>query len=849
MKTKNLINFIFQSEFGMVMKLKFQLLLLFCIIAITACAQIHTSTSFNIGDPAPPLRVQGWIKGVPVQCFEKGKVYAVEFWATWCRPCKAAMPHLSDLARAYKGKATVLAVDILEDKTAWEDKGVASLEQIRAVVDTMGHQMDFRVAVDDSNFMAHHWVESSGENSIPSAFVVNAHGRVAWIGNPVGLDKVLPKILDNSWDIRKARAKRIFNEHWEELDSETADSLTSLNYKWNKLGDLKEADSILLAIDRITKKNPKLKYAPNVAYFSFKNMLLTDPARAYEYGQKVIVTPTYDSPAYFSILSSIGNYSGKIKLHRYIYRLGAEAYQAEIDNTNPVYKKLLDTPGIYHEMAAWYRLAHDTSDALEAEQKSFNTVIIQRFETEKDTAFSTLALNDPYHLVRSTLLHPAITDSANGLTRIYKLYLEGPVTFMVGGANPSLWRIKPGDSLVFEESYYHHPPDSGIIFKTLYNTGLRLPNFGADTMLYNLYRGLFHSYYFTYNNPVDSFNSWVGRAYNLNEIKKIAGVAAAGYMGRNPSYTDSKNKKAYLESWYSQMIFRANETILVSKYSNIFDKDSVLLKKIDSSILKLAADIDRQDKIKTINYWITIKNIYDDILRKPIEAHHYNPGFIDREISLFSDTTRQFIVLNMIGDSTSSLIDSNLTWTALAAQIDLEIFKPYLKEYLSRRFIIGPEYLNVALRSARLYNTAMGEITLDSLFRETGRPYLLLSFCGSWSSSSMKEIREYSTDQRLNHSDGVRPVWLFFENDQGNWLKVIKKYNLPNQNCFLVQRSPEVAENFSFQFNWHSDFPHYFLFSREGKCISRNEVSFSKFNVKDILTDQSGWGKASSQNN
>jgi thiol-disulfide isomerase/thioredoxin len=48
-------------------------------------------------DPAPPLKVSKWLKGEEVKRFEPGKVYVVEFWATWCGPCIAFMPHLAEL--------------------------------------------------------------------------------------------------------------------------------------------------------------------------------------------------------------------------------------------------------------------------------------------------------------------------------------------------------------------------------------------------------------------------------------------------------------------------------------------------------------------------------------------------------------------------------------------------------------------------------------------------------------------------------------------------------------------------------------------------------------------------------
>jgi len=94
------------------MRLNFQLLLLFFIVAVTTRAQNGQSPSLNIGDPAPQLRIQEWLKGSPVQGFEKGTIYVVEFWATWCKPCIAAIPHLSKLAKKYKNKAVFIGVDV-----------------------------------------------------------------------------------------------------------------------------------------------------------------------------------------------------------------------------------------------------------------------------------------------------------------------------------------------------------------------------------------------------------------------------------------------------------------------------------------------------------------------------------------------------------------------------------------------------------------------------------------------------------------------------------------------------------------------------------------------------------------
>lgn len=761
----------------------------------------------------------------------------LDFWATWCGPCRASMPLLSALARKYRDKVTFIAMDVLERDTISGPsdplKGTALLKKIKRFVDSMGMKMDFRVATDDSGFMVRHWLYASAANGIPADFVVDAQGKIAWIGNPAYLDEVLPKILNKSWDIEKARARRISNKRFQELDFEARGSLNSLFFKWDKLDDLERADSMLAAIRGMIEKSPALKYGPDIVSVTFRSMLIADPEQAYRYGKKIINISSEESSLSNSILREIEYHSGPQRLPGYIYGLGAEACQKIINNTKPVYRPLLDTSEMYHEMDEWYRLAGATAKAEVALQKSYNTEIIQRLKANKKGATSPgLVLNDPYSLLEGASLHSQITDTVDGLTRVYKLYLDHPETFMIGG-DSSIWSVEPGDTLVLDATY---SADAGITFNALNTAGLKLPGRRHDTTLYNLCPNLSYHYYFTHNSPTDSiFNSWLVAGYNLNQIEKAARLATTAYMARNPLYADSKYKKAYVENWYEQMVFRDNETILDSKYRNIFTKDSSLLKRIDSSIMKLAADIDQQAGIKTINYWRAIKSIYNDILSKTAKASHYNIDSIGKMISPFNDTTRQFVLLNLLGDSSSSLIDNNMAWNEVANKIDLEIFQPYLNKYLRRKFIIGPGYLNVALRGVTLYDTALKEITFDSMFQATQRPYLFLAFCGSWSPGCIKEIAKDSVDQNLKSSDSVRLVWLFFENDRKGWLKVIKKYGLSPQNCFLVKDYLKMEQNFFSHFNWRKDFPHYFLFNREGRCIHENVVSFSQHEIKALL--------------
>jgi thiol-disulfide isomerase/thioredoxin len=346
----------------MVMRTNYKLLLLLSTIAFTTQAQNEQQPTLNIGDAAPPLRVREWLKGEPVDRFEKGHVYVVEFWATWCAPCRAAMPHLSDLAKKYKGKATIISVDRFGTE-------IISLEKVKAFVDSAGKHLNYRFAVEDSNFMSTAWVEASGDPGLPGSFIIDREGRVAWIGHPILLGKNLQKVVNNTWDIKEALARRKLGKYLDSLDREAHYRLIAFRPNIHKPQDTGRSDLALLAIKSIVTSEPKLEYAPRVAYETFSNLLKTDQRKACEYGKAAIETPDYNEPdIYDVIIDVISVYSDKLELRPEIYQLGAEAYQKLIDWIP--YPETFDTHKYYTKMADFYSRANNKRKAIKARKKA-----------------------------------------------------------------------------------------------------------------------------------------------------------------------------------------------------------------------------------------------------------------------------------------------------------------------------------------------------------------------------------------------------------------------------------------------------------------------------------------------
>jgi thiol-disulfide isomerase/thioredoxin len=135
---------------------------------------------------APALTVSKWVKGEPVIIADgKGKdVYVVEFWATWCPPCRESIPHLTELQKKYKD-ANVVVVGITDE----------DIDPVKSFVATMGDKMNYHVAVDKDQKTYEAFNKVAAFDAIPTAFVIDKTGKVVWQGHPMaGLDDVLKRL-------------------------------------------------------------------------------------------------------------------------------------------------------------------------------------------------------------------------------------------------------------------------------------------------------------------------------------------------------------------------------------------------------------------------------------------------------------------------------------------------------------------------------------------------------------------------------------------------------------------------------------------------------------------------------
>lgn len=175
------------------------------LLAITVILFSGNAFAANIGDSAFPLQIEKWVKGESINLSrEKGKkIFIVEFWATWCGPCRVTAPFLTKLQKKYKDKGVVI-IGISDEKQ----------KTVENYLKKKDAGMEYTVAVDKDRKTTKAYFDAFGLKGIPHAFIIKS-GRIAWHGHPMkGMEETIKKIIAGSFDLGKevhaAKAKELF---------------------------------------------------------------------------------------------------------------------------------------------------------------------------------------------------------------------------------------------------------------------------------------------------------------------------------------------------------------------------------------------------------------------------------------------------------------------------------------------------------------------------------------------------------------------------------------------------------------------------------------------------------------
>ena len=220
--------------------------------------------TIKVGDPAPKLYVGKWINGDPVKEFEKNKIYVIEFWATWCGPCREAIPELSELNTRYKTQGvTFIGMNVLDgDQTL-----------VEPFVKKMGKKMNYRVGIDkienNIGLSDRAWLDAANISGIPCTFIIDRQGLIAWIGHPDELPPILAQVV---------AGKNI---------AENAVRLRQAKQKFDSAAQTEDGDGMLKAVDEIVALDPSMTDEMESVRFKVLLMAKKDYEKAYQVGDRL----------------------------------------------------------------------------------------------------------------------------------------------------------------------------------------------------------------------------------------------------------------------------------------------------------------------------------------------------------------------------------------------------------------------------------------------------------------------------------------------------------------------------------------------------------------------------------
>lgn len=149
----------------------------------------------KVGDKAPDI-VQNLVTGEEFHLSElKGKMVLIDFWASWCKPCRHENPNIVEVYKKYKAESfkngegfTVLSVSLDFKKPAWEK-----------AIKTDGLEWPYHVS--DNKGWRNEAAQTYNVKSIPASFLIDGDGII------VGID-LRGDDLESA--LKKQRKKKFF---------------------------------------------------------------------------------------------------------------------------------------------------------------------------------------------------------------------------------------------------------------------------------------------------------------------------------------------------------------------------------------------------------------------------------------------------------------------------------------------------------------------------------------------------------------------------------------------------------------------------------------------------------------
>lgn len=152
------------------------------------------------GDRAPDLRLSLPINRDALPTVRFDRLSLVVLWNAGCGTCMPALDQVSELGAVHDVPCYGVGV-MVHHLAATKDRMAARAPKaILAIEEPPSDQFGL-----SRGWVTRHWLEPSGQEGVPAAFIIDGSGTVVWMGHPDGIGAVLPKMLNDEWDVEAAR--------------------------------------------------------------------------------------------------------------------------------------------------------------------------------------------------------------------------------------------------------------------------------------------------------------------------------------------------------------------------------------------------------------------------------------------------------------------------------------------------------------------------------------------------------------------------------------------------------------------------------------------------------------------
>ena len=154
------------------------------LLPLLASPQLPVIRFVRDPDPAPDFQLRDLAGKDLSLASAHGKVVLLNFWATWCGPCRAEIPSLIELQNRYKERLQIIGLVVDDDDQ----------DAVKQVVDSKG--INYPVALASDNIR----LAYGGIPALPTLFVINSEGRIVQkhvgLFNPAFYETEVRALLD-----------------------------------------------------------------------------------------------------------------------------------------------------------------------------------------------------------------------------------------------------------------------------------------------------------------------------------------------------------------------------------------------------------------------------------------------------------------------------------------------------------------------------------------------------------------------------------------------------------------------------------------------------------------------------